>query len=192
MDRNHPFVRVLLGCLFHVTSIDAYINIRKNGFIRPNIGHFPSSHPHSDGSCVRRIGGISLFDFSIPEDKIFFMDSYLPWENVVVSHRPITVVLKIKKACISDDVLSWKQIQDKAGDPPCMLIPYVESCSLKPISVGMVEGYVLVRQDDPENFVFGDDLAILDETIACIRRIQTGFTRDLTRFIGALLENSTK
>lgn len=47
--------------------------IYKCGFICPNKGNFQFSWDQTKGSFVYKLGGISLLDFGLPENKVFLL-----------------------------------------------------------------------------------------------------------------------
>jgi len=144
---DHPLFKVLKGHILHCTSVTAYKSICKDGFIRANGDSFPHTWGQTRGSCVHKFGGISLLDFGLPENKVFFVTdqenfSY-PWESILTAHSPITIVVKINRDKILDKIITWDEIRAKTQE--CLLIPYTEVCCLEPIPIDTFVGLVAVR-----------------------------------------------
>ena len=72
--RIHPLFNLIRGNLIHVTSLSAYRQIRADRFIKPNDGSFRFTYPQSSSSRAYYLKAISLFDFTLPDDKIFGSD----------------------------------------------------------------------------------------------------------------------
>jgi len=146
---DHPLYKILKGYILHCTSIAGYKAICKDGFIRANEDLFPCTWRQTKGSCVHNLGGISLLDFGLPENKVFFAKDQknfrYPWEDILVAYSPITVAIKINRDKILGKVLTWEQIKQKTQR--CLLIPFVEVCCLEPISIQTFEGIVAVKTD---------------------------------------------
>lgn len=147
VQADHPLFNILKDHIIHCTSIDAYKSICKDGFIKVNDDSFPYTWEQTKASCVYQLGGISLLDFGLPENEVFFVTdqknfSYA-WESMLVAHSPMTVIIKINRDKILDRIMSGKQIRKKIQK--CLLIPFVEVCSLEPIPINTFEGIVAVR-----------------------------------------------
>jgi len=144
---NHPLFKVLKGHILHCTSPANYKVICEDGYIKANNKSFPFTWGETEGSCVHKIGGISLLDFGLPENKIFFATDQenfdYPWESILIAHRPLTIIIKINRDKICDKILTWEKIRKKTEK--CLLIPYTEVCSLEPIPTSLFEGIVLVK-----------------------------------------------
>jgi len=162
---DHPLFKVLKGYILHCTSVDAYELICEDGFIRANDGNLSYTWKQSKGSCVNQLCGISLLDFGLPENKVFFatdQESFTyPWESILLAHSPLTVIVKINRDKILDKITPWEEI--KAKTHKCLLIPYTEVCCFEPISKGLFEGIVIVNtlfrfSDVTENFFSKDML----------------------------------
>jgi hypothetical protein len=143
---DHQLFKVLKGYILHCTSPEGYNLICKDGYIRVNNGNLPYTWEQTKGSCVQKIGGISLLDFGLPENKIFFVtdeENFIyPWESILLAHNSLTIVIKINRKKLHNKILSWEEIKEKTEK--CLLIPYSEVCSLEPISTNLFEGIVLV------------------------------------------------
>lgn len=144
---NHQLFKALKGYILHCTSPKSYRLICEDGYLRANHGNFPFSWDQTKGSCVYKMGGIALLDFGLPEDKIFFVTDqenfHYPWVDILLRHEPLSVIIKIHRRKIYGQILTWEKIREKTGT--CLLIPYVEVCSLDPIPTSAFEGIVIVN-----------------------------------------------
>jgi hypothetical protein len=82
--KPRPIEKVIAGGVFHCTSMANLKLILETGAIHPNRGQFPSNHPLSPFSAVRRMGGISLFDLGCAGDRTDDFLSWLPQTNLAV------------------------------------------------------------------------------------------------------------
>ena len=166
IDRSdHPLFMVLKGYILHCTNVAAYESICEDGFIRANDGTLSYSREQSKGSCVHQLGGISLLDFGLPENKVFFVTDQenftYPWESILIAHSPLIIIVKINRDKILGKITPWEEI--KAKTQKCLLIPYTEVCCFEPIPKDLFEGIVVVNSlfrfiDVTENFCSKDML----------------------------------
>lgn len=146
-NSNHPFIKIIKGYILHCTSPKNYKKICKDGYIKVNKGNFSYTWEQTQGSCVHKIKGISLLDFGLPEDKIFFVNDQpnfdYPWTDILLAHKPLTVIIKLNRENLINKLLTWEDIRKKTEK--CLLIPYTEVCSLEPIPTKLFEGLVLIQ-----------------------------------------------
>ena len=83
-----PLGEIIAGGLFHCTTPRSFAAIRKDGFIKPNLGDRPHQHGVSQASRCFRLGAVSLFD-ATAEPKRNWLKT---WLGV---HKPFTVAIKL-------------------------------------------------------------------------------------------------
>ncbi len=160
---NHPLYKVLKGHILHCTSVAGYRSICKDGSIRANDDSFPYTWGQTKGSCVHQLAGISLLDFGLPEDKVFFVTDQenfdYPWESILIAHNPLTIIVKINRDKILNKIITWEEIREKTEK--CLLIPFTEVCCIEPIPIGTFEGIVVVETFS-KFFDFAKDICSID------------------------------
>ena len=172
---DHPLFKVLKGYILHCTSIAAYGSICEDGFIRANNNSFKYTWEQTKGSCVQQLGGISLLDFGLPENKVFFDPDQenlkYPWESILVAHSPLTIIVKINRNKILNKITAWEEIY--AIKQKCLLIPYTEVCCFEPIPTDYFDGIVVVNSsfqfiDFTESFCSKDILNKISSRITIL------------------------
>lgn len=149
LSQSSPLINILNGHIVHCTSPTNYKLICEDGYIRPNKNNtYPFTWNQTLGSCVYELEGISLLDFGLNTDKIFFEedqeDFRYSWESILTAHYPETIIIKINRKKIINKILDWETIREKTEN--CSLIPYIEVCTLYPIPISMFDGVVRIKQ----------------------------------------------
>src|SRR5262245_13740239 len=107
--KDHPLVKILRNSLFHITSLDAYKLIRADGFIRPNDVSRVFTYPQSSTSQCSLLSAVSLFDFAVPDDKLFEDDIHISyWFGFLVLHKPINLIIRFKREMIVDKIIPYE------------------------------------------------------------------------------------
>lgn len=88
MASNLSYLPDLQSGLFHCTSVRNFRLIRRDGFIRPNLGDRAYQHGVTRSSRCFRIGAISLFDVAADPRKSWLWT----W---LTTHKPVTIAIKI-------------------------------------------------------------------------------------------------
>jgi hypothetical protein len=83
-----PLKEIIASGLFHCTTPRSFAAIRKEGFIKPNLGDRPHQHGVSHASRCFRLGAVSLFDAML-EPKRNWLRTWLG------AHKPFTVAIKL-------------------------------------------------------------------------------------------------
>lgn len=142
MNPDDSLFHELATGLCHCTSLKGYRDIISDGFIRPNEGAFPYSFPQSQNSCCRKLDSVSLFDFeTAPTEQIFDSLVHANWSPFVFAHRPVTVVLKIRRGAVGDRLIDSNEANRRTGGG--VVIWPVEACYPDPIPVEAIQGAIV-------------------------------------------------
>lgn len=145
---KHPIVAHLKHRLFHCTSIEGLRGIERDGCIRYNDGAFQSSDPQSADGHGRRITAISLFDFeSASESEIVDQESL--WLYFLSHFDPITAVILLNSN-LRENIILHAGAKSERDHP--MYIPYVEAWFRDSISVGSIDGVLLIYGQNLDDF----------------------------------------
>ena len=98
----------LRQCMVHVTSIEGYYGIRRDGAIRPNDGSRPETFPQSSNSYARRKNAVALFDFGGTTDEQMVSES-IKYFMFLTHHKPATVVLRLQRSELKDAVIRYEE-----------------------------------------------------------------------------------
>lgn len=137
--------------------------------IRPNEGQFQFTYPQSANSRTFRLGGISLFDFELPDQQVFH-DQVLHWPQFLSVHKPVNVILLLQREPLADKLMSNDEMR-AAITFPWPLIAHVEVCYRGPISLDIVTQTIFVCSDQPEIFEVVESSIVNEENITevCLR-----------------------
>lgn len=163
MDKEDNFPSLLLGKLWHTTSLTRYDMIMKIGQILPNPNipekeRWGSSKGPEFYPYVRFLGGVSLFDFADFTSEIYCKKYPLSsWIEFVPYRRTWgkAVWIEINRAAIIESFISGKALlkkwkQEKAFHHKIM--PIIEAAHIGPISLEAIN-CVYKCGDDTEGFV---------------------------------------
>ncbi|HEY0768782.1 MAG TPA: hypothetical protein VGD31_00425 [Sphingobacteriaceae bacterium] len=166
--KHHPLFQALRQGITHVTSLQSYRSIRTDGYINPNNGQYLTTHHQSSTSRVAQLGGISLFDFELP-DAIIFDDEILHWPSFLTVHKPVNVIFTLRREDLADRLMSNDEI--RASTSQGTLISQVEVCYRGQIPVSAITQTIFVCSDQPEIFEVLETPILPDEHVAdiCLR-----------------------
>ncbi len=142
MRANDRLYTQIKGGIYHSTSVTGYRGIRSSGAIQPNTGLFPSSHFKSQYSCCRKLGAISLLDLQNPTRPLVGRKRWSNWTTFLDNHRPITVLLDIDPAYLSEQLHDFDSLREH--DPDCTMVAEAEKCYSRPIPINAVRRCILV------------------------------------------------
>jgi hypothetical protein len=137
-----PFVQLALGRILHVTSVEGYCGIRRDGFIRPNLGDLKPTHLGLAYYCQKR-GAISLLDLrNVDPAELFDTTDWNPqnWHHVFTYHSP-SVVLRLDLAEYTQQIFrgSSEELADGAR-----FIQEAEACICGSIPESCIERILIV------------------------------------------------
>jgi hypothetical protein len=99
VTKDHPFIKLVLGNIMHVTGIDGYCSIMNDGFIRPNLGEHQRTWNGKDCYYCQKREAISLLDLRrTPATKL--IEEYDNWKDVLSGHYhepAIVFILELKE-----------------------------------------------------------------------------------------------
>jgi hypothetical protein len=160
----HPIERTVADGIFHCTSMANLKLILETGAIHPNRGQFPSNHPLSPTSTVRRMGGISLFDLDSAGAR---PDHFFQWLELT------NLAIKLKRNRIGPRLVNPRSQAKVSG----VLLLCEVSCPV-PIPVSSFAGYLLLGPPKSRTFALlkaGTDfqtIAAEAEKLATARKIR--------------------
>ncbi len=172
MRRNDRLYQVLRGGLYHSTSLAGWRGIRERGEIIPNDGSLPFSHGQSKASCCYHLGGISLLDLRNPRMALTGPDGLSQWTTFLGNHRPMTILLEIDPALLSEHFLVSADRIRSLAHQGLIFVPETEACYRLPIPVASIPRAHLVCAARHTNF---KTFILSRLTDSCLERWQLAF-----------------
>jgi hypothetical protein len=160
---DDPFVRLVLGKIVHVTSVQGFAGIQRDGFIRPNRGDLKRTFGSaSSGSYYcQKIGAVSVLDLKHADPQILFGDGYIQnWHAVFTYHSPAMVLI----LALGEE--EHRLIRCELGNGKS--IPAVEGCFPGAIGVEYIEN-ILITYGSTERFVDTGVTALTNEMLTHLR-----------------------
>lgn len=139
---NNILFNLLRKNYIHVTSIQAYKKIIQDKAIKPNLGMYKTSSPQSNNSKCFKIGGVSLFDFSISDEMLFRNTFVNNFAEFFTLYKPITIILCLKKNLLKKRIIPYEKLKNVSHG--FSVIPNVEICHKGKILLESIESHILV------------------------------------------------
>ncbi len=136
----------------HVTSKNNFLKIIESKHIINNKNE-NFTYPQSENSLCYLLGGVSLFDFEIPDEYLFrnvIVDHFSEFFTV---HEPITIVIKLLKDDLVRKILFAEELKAKNEKLYKILIPNVEVCYLGNIHINNIEEAFMICAYDRDIYV---------------------------------------
>ena len=146
--QGHPLFGELRNSslLWHCTSPEEFMQMRADGFIKPNEGHVQKWGPRR--YACQELGGISLFDFAT-ESEGRVLESAHKWQQFLGCARPVTIALGIDRCRLSGQLTAYpKNLEGTTGN----VIPWVEVCHGGNIVLPSITSYILICAADYSRF----------------------------------------
>jgi hypothetical protein len=159
---------VLCGRVFHVTTLEAYASILKQGAIKSNeTGEFPYSYGMSENSYFRKRGCVSVFDLrAIRFEHWEFAE--LPTgfgaflNPAAAQNKPVFLFLR---DCCDENLIKWVESPESRHE---MVIDNAEAGHKGDIPISHIQLALQVEIEKPRIKRGGDQLSIaeIDEIVA--------------------------
>jgi hypothetical protein len=122
--------------------MSGYRGIRTTRAILPNTGLFPFSHGQSPHSCCHKVGAIALLDLRNPTRPLVGKEAWTNWTMFLNNHKPITVLLDIDPAYLSQPLYDFDLLQERYPYSP--MVAEAEKCYPHPIPIDAIRRSILV------------------------------------------------
>lgn len=131
--------------VWHVTSPQGYLGIRRSGMIGPSSGMHPMSFPQTSNSYAMMKQYVSLFDLGSAEvDQCLFMS--WKWTTFFSHFRPFTVAFELDCERIREALVPNSEARADVAYKK-VWIPYVEAWHRGPIPLSAVRRYLVLPSD---------------------------------------------
>lgn len=140
---DNPLLKILRRGIVHVTSIESYLKIIEDGYIRPNNGNYPYTYPQSKDSTCKCLKAVSVFDFSsISNIQLDCQTVRLNWSSIIKKHDPFTVGLVLCPKKLSESLIPCAKAVKMVENHP--IISPVEACYKGDIDITHAIGTFIV------------------------------------------------
>ena len=123
-DFSQLFYKIRKG-IWHITSLENFIRIQENGFIRPNNGRRPFTFPQSKNSYGLLNDCICLFDLASATENECIL-CFAKWTKFFYHYFPFTVAFELDRSMISGKLIPNNVAREKIGNSQ-VWIPWVEA-----------------------------------------------------------------
>lgn len=143
----YPLFPLLRKRIVHRTGIRGYRGIRKSGHIIANQGQFPYTYPQSRVYFAHSMNYISLFDLESAKIKDC-ISTHHTWGHFFYDHKPVTIILGLNRHKLGDDLIPNSAAPKPGTEGYKSKIPYVEVWYPRPISISVIESYIITVFDN--------------------------------------------
>lgn len=153
MDEAGKLFQVIKGGLFHITSLEGYRGIARDGAIKPNEGKFPSTYS-ARGVC-HLINAVALLDLGLGKQPLFGPDALGLWMGLLTVHKPVMFILDLDRSRFPSgtQLLTFDDLGHYM-EPPyrAQMLPDTEVCHPGPIPVRTIKRCIVVDYWDSNDF----------------------------------------
>lgn len=145
-ERDEKLFKVLKNGIHHITSIEGYRGIIRDGYIIPNDRSFPFTFPQTESSYALYKGYISLFDFQTPSIRnvILEYDKWIVFFVCDLIEKPAKVIIRLKSDIIRPKLILNEVARNEFGCKK-VWIPNVEAWYPERIPVSAIDRFIFYQ-----------------------------------------------